>query len=50
MFEIEISGIIVKFPFAPDTIQRDFMSSVIECLDMSENAMLMSPTGEIRNE
>lgn len=47
MPEIEISDIIVKFPFVPNTIQRDFVSNVVKCFDKSENAVLKSPTGLI---
>lgn len=47
MPEIEISDVIVKFPFVPNTIQRDFVSNVLKCLDKPENAVLKSPTGLI---
>lgn len=50
MYEIEIRDIIVKFPFVPNAIQRDFVSNVIECLNKSENAVLKSPTGLIRHD
>lgn len=48
MPEIEINGVIVKFPLVPDTIQRDFIFNVITCLDKSENVTLKSPAGSMK--
>lgn len=47
MPEIDINGVLVKFPFEPYEIQRDYMKSVIQCLDLENdrNAILESPTG-----
>lgn len=47
MPEIDINGVLVKFPFEPYDIQRDYMKSVIQCLELENdgNAILESPTG-----
>ncbi|CRL04116.1 CLUMA_CG017228, isoform A [Clunio marinus] len=42
---IDINGIQVNFPFEPYTLQRDYMTKVIEALDNQQNAVLESPTG-----
>lgn len=45
MPDIVISGVTVKFPFVPYSVQENYMASVIKCLDNSQNGMLESPTG-----
>lgn len=50
MPEIVISGVTVKFPFEPYDVQRNYMESVIKCLDKSEHGMLESPTGLTTNK
>lgn len=43
--EIEINGVLVKFPFEPYALQKDYMTQVISALDNKKNAVLESPTG-----
>lgn len=45
---IEIDGLQVKFPFEPYPLQRDYMAKVIDALNNHQNAVLESPTGEIK--
>lgn len=42
---IDINGVLVKFPYQPYDVQRNYMEKVIEALDKGENAILESPTG-----
>lgn len=45
MFQTEIKGITVKFPYKPYDVQIKYMESVIECLNVYKNAILASPSG-----
>ncbi|XP_014223944.1 regulator of telomere elongation helicase 1 homolog [Trichogramma pretiosum] len=45
MQEIELKGVVVKFPFQPYKVQEDYMSKVIECLQDRKHGVLESPTG-----
>lgn len=47
---IEISGILVDFPFEPYPSQVKYMKSVIQSLENGQNGMLQSPTGMILNK
>lgn len=42
---LTIRGIPITFPFEPYSIQQDYMSKVIECLQNETNGVLESPTG-----
>ncbi|XP_076299297.1 regulator of telomere elongation helicase 1 isoform X2 [Lasioglossum baleicum] len=45
MPEVTINNVIVNFPFKPYSVQEDYMTKVIECLQNSKNGVLESPTG-----
>ncbi|XP_012148049.2 regulator of telomere elongation helicase 1 [Megachile rotundata] len=45
MPEITINNIIVNFPFKPYSVQEEYMTKVIECLQNNKNGVLESPTG-----
>ena len=42
---IELNGIPIHFPFAPYECQKNYMTTIINALNQSENALLESPTG-----
>ncbi|KAG5499419.1 hypothetical protein JKF63_07982 [Porcisia hertigi] len=43
--DVDVSGILVSFPFDPYPAQVEFMRSVVECLQNGFNGLLESPTG-----
>ncbi|XP_037820770.1 regulator of telomere elongation helicase 1 homolog [Lucilia sericata] len=45
MPEYIIAGTVIKFPFEPYEVQRNYMEKVILCLRDSTNGVLESPTG-----
>ncbi|XP_018021404.1 regulator of telomere elongation helicase 1 homolog [Hyalella azteca] len=45
MPQLIINGIPIQFPFEPYEVQRNYMTKVIECLQMNSNGALESPTG-----
>lgn len=45
MFEIQIRGVDVTFPFQPYDCQVSYMEKVIQCLQEGKNGILESPTG-----
>ena len=42
---VTLHDVPINFPFKPYKCQEDYMSKVIRALQMSENALLESPTG-----
>lgn len=47
--EYIINGVPVKFPFEPYDVQRDYMKTVINCLESGRHGLLESPTGKSLN-
>uniref|UniRef100_A0A7N6C434 Regulator of telomere elongation helicase 1 n=1 Tax=Anabas testudineus TaxID=64144 RepID=A0A7N6C434_ANATE len=45
MASLTLRDVTVNFPFPPYECQKDYMSKVIECLQMKMNGVLESPTG-----
>ncbi|XP_029051589.2 regulator of telomere elongation helicase 1 homolog isoform X1 [Osmia bicornis bicornis] len=45
MPEVTINNVIVNFPFKPYSVQEEYMTKVIECLQNNKNGVLESPTG-----
>ncbi|XP_076181321.1 regulator of telomere elongation helicase 1 isoform X2 [Ptiloglossa arizonensis] len=45
MPEVTINNVNVNFPFKPYSVQEEYMTKVIECLQNSKNGVLESPTG-----